>query len=445
MTKLPYKIMLACFSSSLYLVIALPASAAMNEQADKDMTTSDDYTPIEFNQQKTPLTNLILLAMEHNPILAVATAKVQSAKSNQQQAHSYEKPDVRLKSSLSYAMMKSNSFPRTANQLIGTYPLYQPDISAMNGVATHQLSASEMAYENQRQQLIKDISDAYFAYVAQVADKTFLAKEKESITDILRQLEQRLEVGYQDLNDVAEIQARLDNNLAESLQAEELIAVSEANLEALVGQGISFQKLIGIQGLPPLLAVNNSKEGSWLKWVSHHPKVQQLKQLEQASNQQVMFEEHKEGIKLNAFGAVVYNNSNGNFYDDMQGVRGGLQLEVPLYIGGRTDASVAKARSKTRELQAQQRELKLQLKAKARANNLVYQSSLKRLVALNQVLDSSKQALRATENGLTTGTRNILDLLNAQRNVHKAERDIPVTEAKIWQNWVGFYWSIGRL
>ena len=73
------------------------------------------------------------------------------------------------------------------------------------------------------------------------------------------------------------------------------------------------------------------------------------------------------------------------------------------------------------------------------------QHNQKRLAALKDVLESNKQALVAAENGLSTGNRNILDLLDAQRSVHRAERDISIVNNRLWTNWHLYQWSTGRL
>ncbi|MBD3822749.1 MAG: TolC family protein, partial [Thiotrichales bacterium] len=125
--------------------------------------------------------------------------------------------------------------------------------------------------------------------------------------------------------------------------------------------------------------------------------------------------------------------------------KGGLELKYPLYLGGRTDAAVSKSRAQVSAAQAQKRQLVLQLEATVRNSLLSYQAGVERLAALKAALSSNQEAVKATENGLRTGTRNILDLLNAQRSLHKAQRDVPLTKAKIWQSWFEFYGALGLL
>ena len=129
----------------------------------------------------------------------------------------------------------------------------------------------------------------------------------------------------------------------------------------------------------------------------------------------------------------------------MQGIKAGVQVRIPLYTGGKTDASIAKARASKMVVNAKIKQKRLALEGLAKRAYIGYKAQLSTLKALKAALSSNKQAKKATENGLSTGTRNILDLLTAQRNLHRAERDIPKTISQIWANWYEYYWSAGLL
>ncbi|WP_024852142.1 TolC family protein [Hydrogenovibrio kuenenii] len=407
--------------------------------------------PTQVFQQDAQLMRLYQTALQNNPSLAVFSAKEQAAFSQQKQAASYEKAQLQLQSELSYAWMKKKDFGRTANQLKASYPLYQPDKTDLTQAANFQFNAAQWSLEAQKQNLMLQVADLYYRYWSQQAQVEFLLKEKRSISSILVQVRKRFQVGYQNLNDIAEIQARLDNNQADLLEAKQVLAITESNLVALVGESVNLDKMLMPQGLPSdgllknRLRLPHEKISVQQSWFMQNPGLKALRQQEQAANRQVDYEKNKNGVQLDAFGAYVYNDSDGNFYDDMQGVKGGLELKYPLYLGGRTDAAVAKSRANVSQVQAQQRQLMLKLQAIARNSLLSYQAGIERLVALQAALSSNQEAVKATEKGLQTGTRNILDLLNAQRSLHKAQRDVPMTRAKIWQSWFEFYGALGLL
>lgn len=404
------------------------------------------------------LSTLFALAVEHNPSLSRAAADQSAALSALHNTEGLQKPEVRFKSELSYAWMTKAEFPRTANQLVATYPLYQPQLDALNQKSKFAYQGKRLDHVAETQKVFLNISQLYFRLWQQQENYRFLEKEQHSIESIIKQVKQRFQVGYQDLNDIAEIQSRLDFNRAEMLKAKQDIRQTQANLMAILGGIRQSEEQLDTLIFPlkrPLevakieqmvrQAKEDKNDQAWSNLVASNPKVLALQQQWLASQKQVAYEKNKDTFQLEAFGAYVYNESDNHFYDDMQGARGGVQLNVPLYLGGRTDAAVAMQRSEAQKVQAAQRELSLGLQAKAENAWLALKAGTNRLNALKAALESSRQAVDANEQALKTGRRNILDLLDAQRQLHKIERDIPVLKASIWQSVYAFYWAIGNL
>jgi len=389
-----------------------------------------------------PLQKLFELAITNNPTLDAVAAKQLAAQGQVELAESQQQPSVTLKSELSYAWMKNKDFARSANQLRASYPLYQPKLNDQLSVAKYENASSDSQFKAQRQTLLRKVAQAYFQYRAQQAQVAYLAKEQLSIETILSQVEQRFTIGYQDLNDIAEIRARLDKSLAEQLLAQQQLDVMATNLEQLVGQPIHLTEWNIPEQLPEMRLDQYQAALSDLR---QHPELHRIQLVEKAAQQQVALVKNQDGIQLEAFGAYVYNDSNGNFYDDMQGLKGGLQLTLPLYLSGQTDAKVAIARAQSKQLNAQYRDAERILSAQIKSSWLTYQSGLKRLEALHSVLSSSQQAFQAAENGLSTGNRNIIDLLNTQRRLQLAERDLPILKSQIWQAWYQLQWALGKL
>lgn len=414
-------------------VVALPALAKQGVE------------PVVF--ETSPLQPLFAQALENNPTLFLAQAKQQTASSNEQQMRSSLAPEVALKSELSYAWMKHKDFARTANQLQATYPLYQPDKSNLVDMAQFQNKASVYQIEAQQQKLFLQISQVYFAYLQKKAEYDFLQKEQDSITEILNQLNQRFQVGYQDLNDLTEIQARLDTNQSDLINAQLAMGIAKASLEELVGAPVKLEDYPFSQSLQSTLLNQKSwmTHQAWSSYIKQHPEVLMIQEQQNALAQSVDYAKNKDGLQVEAFSALVYNDSDGNFYNDMQGVRAGVRLELPLYTGGGTDAGIAKARGMQSQAKARLQQTELILNTRAKKAYIRYQALTQSLTSLKAALSSTRLAKKATENGLVTGGRNLLDLLNAQRRTHKVERDIPIVKAKIWQSWYELRWALGLL
>lgn len=394
--------------------------------------------------QDPQLQKLFDLTLSQNPTIQYAVSQQASALSEQKMMLTLQKPEVHYQGSLGYAWTQNSDFARTANKLEATYPLYEPDKQDLYSAASYRHEASKLQVEEIKQALLLKVSKHYFKYWAQQAELTFLQKEFESISDIMGQVNQRFKVGYQDLNDISDIQARLDRNRADRLKAEQRLAITRLNIEQLVGSSIDWERLKWQEGLPPKL--NESTEDSNVEeQIRQHPSLKRLEQDQFASDKQVAYAKNRDGVLVKAFGAYINNQSEGNFYDDMQGFRAGLQLNLPLYQSGRTDAAIAKARAETYQVQAQKRQQRLMITTSLKLAYLSVKSGLKQLEALKEAMRSNEQAVKSAEKGLTTGNRNILDLLDAQRNLHRAERDIQIEKNNIWQSWYLYQWSRGEI
>ena len=389
------------------------------------------------------LQNLFNLALKRSPTIRYVQAQQSAALSEQKYADSQQLLSVHYQGDLGYAAMKNNSFARSANKLEASYPLYQKDREDLYSAATFQLNESKYQVEEAKQELLLQVSKQYFRYWKQLAEQEFLQKEQTSIEEILDQVKQRFQVGYQDLNDISDIQARLDRNRAQLLRADQAIQLTRVNLEATINAKVEWLSLQAPVDLPQMN--NEQGVGDIEDRVKDHPTLQKLDQAQQASNKRVDYARSKDGLMVKAYGAYIYNESDGNFYDDMQGAKAGLQLKLPLYLGGQTQAAIAKAQANTYQVQAQKRMKQLMLTATMKTALINYQSGLEQLEVLKEVVFSNEQAVKAAEQGMTTGNRTALDLLDTQRDLHRAKRDIKVLRNTLWQNWYLYQWSQGSV
>ena len=101
----------------------------------------------------------------------------------------------------------------------------------------------------------------------------------------------------------------------------------------------------------------------------------------------------------------------------------GVQLNVPIFTGGLVSAE----RRQAHQLFAQAKENYISSHRntvqQARSQHLQVLTNTARVNARKQAITSSNSALEATEAGYEAGTRNIVDVLIAQRGLYQARRD----------------------
>jgi outer membrane protein len=96
---------------------------------------------------------------------------------------------------------------------------------------------------------------------------------------------------------------------------------------------------------------------------------------------------------------------------------------MPLYTGG---AISANRRRSAQELHASREErinLTRNTVTNTRSLHMTVVSGVSRIAARKQSIVSSKSSLDATQAGCEVGTRNVVDVLNAQNTLFSAQRD----------------------
>lgn len=395
--------------------------------------------------QTQPLTvsSLIEKALASYPDSNLWQAQMLESKARQAAAESQTRPKLQLQSELSYAWMQKNDFARTANQLVATYPLYAPQLQENLSLSDWKNQAQMANTFAERQTLILKVVKALLNVRILAAQKVYLQQEKQAIHASLEQVQQRLQVGYQDLGDVVEMQAQADNNQALLLEAEQQQLQVLADLQAWIGEPLTLEQVPKLE--EKLYPSDNLSKASWSDLIESHPQIKALAFTRQAKQAEVAFAQTQDGPQLQAFGAYVYNDSQKNFYDDMQGLRGGLQLTIPLYLGGKTQAKVDETRAQEQALLARQQAQMLLLKTSAQKAQLGVQSGQQRLVVLENAVISNQQAVKAAEEGLKTGTRNLLELLRAQSRLYAAQKAITTLKAQMQIDQVTLFWALGVL
>ena len=125
--------------------------------------------------------------------------------------------------------------------------------------------------------------------------------------------------------------------------------------------------------------------------------------------------------------ASLSNRDNGNTLpasaNNGRQIAAGIEMQWPLYTGGRTATAIKQASYASDAARDQVTSVERQLTAQTRTAYLNASADSYRVAARQQAVKSSEAALAATKAGYDVGTRNIVDVLLAERNVYAAKRD----------------------
>lgn len=295
-------------------------------------------------------------------------------------------------------------------------------------------SLSEQArveFSATQQSLILEVADAYFN-VLRSSDNLASARSEEAAFE--RQLDQareRFEVGLSARTDVLEALAGFDTARAARLSAQTGLDISYQALTRLTGQ--QYAELIGISHDLPILPPTPVDMQKWVDTAA----VQNL----QVQASRLAIDGASEALRSSRSGyaptvdAFVRHSSNLGGRASVGGTSGqpgsrdtdttsiGLELNLPLFTGGATTSRVRE--SNYRLTQAEQLS-EAQLRRVVESTRNLFRtvtSSVEEVEARRQAIISANAALDATQTGYEVGTRNVVDVLEAQRNLYRSVRD----------------------
>jgi outer membrane protein len=302
--------------------------------------------------------------------------------------------------------------------------LYRQDRLLQLGQADHVIAQAEADYAAATQGLVLRVSEAYFATLAAHDTLRFARAEMDAITRQLDQAQQRFEVGLTAITDVHETQAAYDLAVSREIEAQAQLDNAYEALRELTGS--RPRTLAALSTDLPLVGPDPEAPDAWVDTALE----QNLALVSAMAGLGVRQEEiriqragHLPTLDLTA----SYTNQDQNFGGIQQIEREdssiGLELNIPIYSGGLTSSRTREARERFQEAQAQVEGVRRNAERQVREAFRGVTADISQVRALDQALQSSRTALRAQEAGLEVGTRTTVDVLNAQRELFRAERD----------------------
>ena len=371
------------------------------------------------------------LAAERDPELAAARAAYRAALEARPAARAPLLPTVGFGADVSRTWLRNRGgagsdtvYNNFRYSLSLSQPLYRRDrwialrqADAMVAQAAAQLEATE-------QTLALRTAERYFAVLAARADLEFARSEKAAIAHQLAQARRRFEVGLVAVTDVREAEARHDQAVATEIAARNAL---DSAIEALAE--ITGEVHARLADAPPDMPLARPEPEDIDAWVAaaetRNPELEAARRALEIARQEVARQRagHLPTVDLVASYSLQDLNFGGIAAVDRFDTTVGVQLSLPLYAGGAVVSATRAAAE--REAEARHR-LELTLRRTTRAVRDAYRgvlTAIGQVEALRRAVVSAETALEATEAGFEAGTRTIVDVLNAQRDLYRARRD----------------------
>lgn len=308
--------------------------------------------------------------------------------------------------------------------------------------------AADFQVESAGDSLVTRTSQAYFNVL--VAIESLAAAETQE-TALKKQFDfasKRLEVGLAPITDVHEARAQYDSARANTIVVRNALEDAYQALVEITGQPVRNLKGLPVDFQPSL--PNERDADAWVAAAIDNNPALKAKQLQvQASEADVTTARagHLPTLYFNgsygknaSWGDSTFSSTNPPFSstfpigNESRGPSFGLTLSVPIFAGGATQSRVRQALAQ-RDVASD--ELEQQKRGLERATRNAYQTlvaGISEVEARRLALVSAQSAYDASQVGLEVGTRTVLDVLNNQQTLFRAQLDYAQARYNFLQN-----------
>lgn len=292
---------------------------------------------------------------------------------------------------------------------------------------------AEAEFAVAQQNLILRTSDTYFNVLRAFDNLSTADAEVRATKRQLEHAEQRAQVGLAPITDVLEARAVYDATVVRRLAE---IANLGAAFEALtVLTNKDYRELSSLNKAFVIDDPIPADRNEWVEFAldkNYELQAARFATTASAQNAKAKSAEHMPKViasygynDLSDYGDTrfPYNAVLENSDRDLDTGTLSVSINWALYSGGGISAGRRQAASQYQAAQYTLADTKRQLIQQTRSFYLAVVTDVQQVKAQAQAIVSAESALKATQAGYNAGTRNIVDLLQVQRNLYAAQRD----------------------
>ncbi|MGB2179930.1 MAG: TolC family outer membrane protein, partial [Porticoccaceae bacterium] len=284
---------------------------------------------------------------------------------------------------------------------------------------------AEATFAANQQDLIIRVSETYFNVLRAYENKQTREAELSAISRQLEQTRERFEVGLLPITDVYEIQAIHDETAANNLEASGALDIAFEKLQSHTGQ--SHNKLSGLKEGFIVASPEPIDVDAWVQFSLANNFTLKASQLaQQAANATATAAKAQHLPKITLSTDYSKRDLEPTLTSDgvvTEQTSVNLNLTMPIFSGGLTSSQARQSSFKAKAAKHNYVATKRNTIQAARSTHQQVITNIARVKARTQAVKSAESALNATQAGYEVGTRNIVDVLVAQRTLFQAKRN----------------------
>ena len=380
-------------------------------------------------------------ALENDPTYKAAEYSYLADKELKVQGRAALLPSITLSGSTNWneyyqnkeLQQQYNSFSSSARV---TQPLFRLDTWFKYRQSKSLTDAAEADFAFEQQNLLVRTAELYFGVLRAIDNLNAAISEEKAIKKQLDQAKQRFEVGLSAITGVQEAQLAFDLSKASRIRTEGSLYSARESLNALIGR-----EIFSLNELGDSLLIDLPTPSSKQKWVelalenNYQLKAAYLRKKAAKSSARSVASNHLP--KIDIVGSQSESETNQFNYEgfniDGQGIpvpsvtgrrNYSIQLSMPLFQGGAVNSRRKQAYSQYERANENTlfTERRIIQEVRSQFSNVL--TLVANVNAQKQAVVSATSALEATQVGYRVGTRNVVDLLQAEKNLYSAEKNL---------------------
>lgn len=384
------------------------------------------------------LLSLYRQALESNASYRAAQADVEAQREVLPQARAQLLPSLSLSGSKGKNKTEQTSTgffgPVTRTQEYDSHnyaltlkqPLFRPYNFALYAQSRAQVASADARLDQALQDLAVTVGGAYFDVLLARAELEVNRSQQQAYEAQMQYAEKAFKAGLGTRTDIDEARSRLDLVKAQAIQLEYRVEYMLDALRAVVGRPLTPLAILDperVQLVPP----DPANLDEWIRVAEEvNPRLRSLRADVEAAEKEVWKARsgHMPTVDLVAQRSNSESDSNTSIGSEYDTKMVGVQVSIPIFSGGYVSSTVRQALANLEKVRQQMEATRREVALQVRKEFDAVLQGVHWVQAYDQAVKSAEQTLYSTRKGFQAGTRNSLDILNAEQNLATARRDL---------------------
>ncbi len=370
-------------------------------------------------------------ALKYDSELAASRASLMAEKQGESLAKAGLLPQINLTGSAQHLDNSSDfgddGYKTTGFKLSLSQPVFRAQAWFDYQTSLENTQIAQTRFSIQQQQLILDLATAYFNVLKAQESLTTTQAAEAAFKRQWQQAKERFDVGLITITEVHEAKANYDATKTARIQAQSSLDIANATLTQL--SGVDYDSILDLKASFPIIQPTPANVSAWVAQATRDNLSVRISQLTTRA-QQLQLKTKQAGHYPTLDLVASYNDTEFHGLapadDNQASTVLALQLNMPLYQGGGTQAAIHQARYQLQEAELNLETTRRKVKLNTTTLYRTILTDIETVSSQKQNIVSRESALEATKSGYSVGTRNIVEVLDAERNYFTALRDYAV-------------------